>query len=1439
MDNIYTDPGSQVQTIDGKQVGSPVRNIDADTISIDNQSYRLQGFNAPETAKDKAGMIIPGQVANDRTQEFVNRAAELTNFTNLKVTGTDPAFPNRKLARQENPFGDSLGDTLVALGITDPNNHTNPEATTERVLNNAVGNLWRDSISGDPIRSLHREVQESGLAAGDRWIPTMQLASPAENAAFQNSIGATAAAKAATEVLRLDKILAEETMSETTRRMLIKQRDEARGQVLFASITPMLFKGTNFQPNDRDSMNRARGYVNQSWAAWDMAANAFVDGVGGMMSIIGDENQWDYLSEKGREWEMSAALRENDLPQFISSTDDIDTRTAWSTVKTTGMWLNNNLITMLPLWGGTLATGGAAALLGASAPVAGAVSVVPGFIMYAGGMYSEQPDDNKNAGQALALGLGASVLDKMGLSGVAGKFLPSILTEQGRKAYIAHIVKEKGVTPEQAADMVTKVSKQELLEVARFSVDIAKKQNATMEMAMRAAARVGAGAGFEGATEMGQSAMEMIGATGQWNLDARYQKGFYDNLVESFVAGGAIGGGLKVPGEIKTAMQFQSALDGQSVTQRELTEAQSVQNDLRNELFNVSSSADTLYGRGRNDKERFNTLDVVDDISSTPVDFGPNAAKTADDLKKITNKEGLMNILTSPFRLFRGHVSQMKADGGGLYRNGKLLKYRAIIDGLFGQSGTIPGLSAVHYKRSLLGKWSTKHTSQEELAAQLGTSKHGAGEAVTLASRYWTKGESLPADFPNRNILENYRAGLVEMRRQMDADMGKDPNDPSASVFDDASMFRPRIEPGTYQKNKALVIQKLRDAGYSRGAATNIANELLFQDKTAAARASDAMMKAGIFTDPDLAHVFEKNFFNTLEDMKERTAAKMMSDKFFGKDGEVLAKLFNLADKNGEFRDQKEKDAFAGNLRDMYDMAHGRYNAMDSYPFLQKVMSWWGSLTVVAVMGKAGLSQLPEVAFSILGTNGEKVNNQLGLWAKNFQAEMGDSIARGERFHTSSLGLSALSKFTRNTYDMRLNAKIAEYEAKIRDAQLRYVKAMKSNDKAAMKKIVEEEGKLNEEIKAMYTEATGRQLYETLGYGETGYNTQSRFEFADMRLKNMMALFAKVTLLKQGTEATRKAALGAAGDTVATYLESIRGIPLDDLMSGNKLTKFQYQALKELQAYGMDVPFVMKYLQYAETDLKDPEVIYGIHVHNNTTGPAGAKDKLTEQFIDELHTTIANFVDSKVPNPQYHNIPKYYHDPRFQFITLMTRYIANLQTTVIPKLYQEYIKDGNLGMRYQAFSVMIGALALSALGNVLKDELAYGEDNPYLNGIMKNTQRTIYGSGLLGKGESVIDAVMPLYERKGSSMIDAFDPSNDRSSIAGYAYGVAKDNMAPISWADRFAKAGSAASKGDTTRATEQLLRTAPLIGSYPKAAKETAHYLNNPEDLFNTLLKD
>jgi len=92
---------SAVKTVDGEAVKTPVTNLDADTVKADGQSYRIKGFNAPEVAHIKGGIFVPGQVADDQTQENINKLAAIGGYTDLQTTGKDKY--GRVLAEQTNP----------------------------------------------------------------------------------------------------------------------------------------------------------------------------------------------------------------------------------------------------------------------------------------------------------------------------------------------------------------------------------------------------------------------------------------------------------------------------------------------------------------------------------------------------------------------------------------------------------------------------------------------------------------------------------------------------------------------------------------------------------------------------------------------------------------------------------------------------------------------------------------------------------------------------------------------------------------------------------------------------------------------------------------------------------------------------------------------------------------------------------------------------------------------------------------------------------------------------------------------------------------------------------------------------------------------------------------------------------------------------------------
>jgi hypothetical protein len=431
-----------------------------------------------------------------------------------------------------------------------------------------------------------------------------------------------------------------------------------------------------------------------------------------------------------------------------------------------------------------------------------------------------------------------------------------------------------------------------------------------------------------------------------------------------------------------------------------------------------------------------------------------------------------------------------------------------------------------------------------------------------------------------------------------------------------------------------------------------------------------------------------------------------------------------------------------------------------------------------------------------LGTKGDKVVSQLGLTVKEFFTEVRADINKASSWSTSLIGLD----LARSIAHPRLRAKIEALQERFKKLQVEGASA----DKLA---------ELQRDIELLHKRDLGRSLFERLGYNETGYNTQTKFEIntVDNNMRKTMQVFAAAIGLRSITDGVRVAALTTAVDTLISRVTILQNIPKSErtkaINTGQGMTVAQAQALKELQTFGMDVGFMLE----AMDNIKDPSDVFNKQNLSMNDYDVASLDNALQQNI---LTTLSNMLDSKVVNPQAHNLPKYYHDPRFRIITAMTRFVATLHATVLPRLYKDYILNGSAGMRYQAFSVIAMALTLAMLANMMKDELSYGEENPYLTSTKEKVQRTIYGSGLLGRLEGAVDAVSPLYPDR--------RPDPTRQPI-GYAYDVLKDQSPVISYGDRLIRGVYNVGTGETEQGVKQLTRSLPLAGSFPVVADFTS----------------
>ena len=148
-----------------------------------------------------------------------------------------------------------------------------------------------------------------------------------------------------------------------------------------------------------------------------------------------------------------------------------------------------------------------------------------------------------------------------------------------------------------------------------------------------------------------------------------------------------------------------------------------------------------------------------------------------------------------------------------------------------------------------------------------------------------------------------------------------------------------------------------------------------------------------------------------------------------------------------------------------------------------------------------------------------------------------------------------------------------------------------------------------------------------------------------------------------------------------------------------------------------------------EGKILDPEVIEELNDIDDLAMEAGVQEELF-QLWDHM---VPKFVDEMVVRVKPGSRPAWFEDQRWG-IPLLTQYLtytAQWHANQLPRIYQKHMKGSSARMTYSAFAFAAGAILAAYYAQFLKDWITYGEESPYLSK-GGDLHRALHYSGLFG-----------------------------------------------------------------------------------------------------------
>lgn len=1374
------------------------RLTDADTIlrTGDDKKFRASNLSAPETAHIKSGIYIPGQIGGEETHRGMADLVE--QMGTIPIGDTTGA---KSYKREMAPF--TAADIAYRTGILRPDQYSSPEAIRASTEGFVARSLLPETAAADPYQQIGQRTRQAiANAARQEGVPLYTTPAEFQDEAQRASYNRYRSNIAINEDSQLindyQKEIDSGKLDDAQSKEYQQRINILRAQTFSRAMRPDIAGSTvTFRSKDRSLDNQA---YDQMATTWDRTWKEFNTGIIDLVGAVGRENGWKALQQSADAWAWNRKYDTSKMAATISSYKDVtEAKGFWNTTGTAMQYLGN-----LASQTAVYATASGLSFLAGGPISAFALGATPMFLSTAGQIYDTQPENKKNLGMALATSAVISSLEQLGLQtmfrGTNGMLkinaADAFLTKEGRDAMVKYMVNVSKVAPTETAalEMIENATKRGLTNFAQNTAEFASQQNTIIKNIARVGKDTGLGIAEEGSTEYFQEMAQIYGETGDWGkykepLDLQYR----DRLREAGIGGAAMGGGIGVVRGAHSALQWWGIED----LHRPADPAKQADYAAFRGMQQLKQNTSEQFRHTTTDQALANYTDQKASTTFDGHNIGDSKLETIAGSKQGELFTRIKEIIKDPISFFRGQAGSALRSARN--DDGSMRLHIPSIWSLLSDKGFLAGAHEERYEKDLRARW-THGLNLSDLAAELGTNEKTAAAIIKDVLDNGAPPDLHPA-------IKNWFSNIERARRDMLLEM-TDARVNTDQLLDFKTMLnslvgREDIKEALLKSSKQIADELSVESG--RAPITNQAGKILNTEnnirkllndfsspnRTISAAASTDLQRIGAINSPTFIKASDYNIVDNINKFMHNKAKEVSLAKYYGKDGEVIGNALLHAYHAGEITANQTREA-AYIINRMLQQRKGEYYDMSEYKTINTMMSLSTTGMLGALLGKVALTSQIEVAMASLGIPSDKLESYMTQYLGALKDNLKEDLNWVKVQTAASVGLTV----ARQTANAQIIAKAEK------------ANEILSNPAAHTQKELEEAQQLLEDV---LIKAQPRQLANALGFihGSSAFNQQVesdvRSKLSDINRK-MMALFQ----LNNVTDATRIAVLAALPDMMREKLRVLSLIPKNvreqQLISGRGLNKEQAEAYRELTQAGLDV---FGHLDYLENNNNTPmdysDLIMEQHINENLDAPS-QKEMLRRNMM----TAISNIVSKHVVDPEVQNTPIGFGNPWLRPLTTLKRFVWASYNTFIPRLYKDFIKDGNVSMRYDAFVTMAMMYIMSSMTNSMKDLISWGDADKHEKklGFYKKIQRNIYSTGLLGQFGPAADTIAPVFGAPMYGLLQG--KKGEGPSVLQIANNIAKEHSPMYGYVAGPAGAVADLAQGKPAEAAKAVLRATP-----------------------------